>query len=190
MPQAFAVTGANEEPTRDELRCQAYLGLARGATGLFWYALSTSDATKGYKGRPIWYLPDSPLWDAFKDLNAEIHSLEPFLLQGKPQDPVECDSMCIRTRSWEHEGSVYVIAVNPYSEPVDCTFPKLNGKGAQLLLETRTLTDAKSLSDHFDPLAVHVYKLKPPVVVIPRKHVETSDLGMGGPATEPAPKGK
>lgn len=90
IPQCFAADGVWREPRPDELSCIVYQGLCAGVRGLAYYALTSGEA---YSGRPPfkhWFLPGSPLlWDAVKEINAEVSSLAPVLLKGAPTDNVK-----------------------------------------------------------------------------------------------------
>ncbi|MHB0998937.1 MAG: sugar-binding protein [Armatimonadota bacterium] len=163
VPQAFTVgRSAWSEPTNEELRCQAYLSLVHGATGLVWYAYWSSEPyEENPKGRNQWFLPDSHLWEYFPKLNAEVQKLSPVFLKGTSQGSSECSSKDIRSNIWTHNGARYLIAVNPTDKPVNCSFTKLKGTKAEVMFENRGL-DIKTgmLEDQFKPLEAHVYRLK------------------------------
>jgi len=160
VPQAFALDSRWDEPTNEELRCQAYLSIAHGATGLVWYAYFTTERFSGNpKGRNQWFLPDSHLWPYFTKLNAEIQSLTPVILTGDRLGPIQCSDATIHTHLWKHEGSRYLVAVNPTDRPVECSFAGLDARQVEVMFEDRKLTNANGgLQDSFGPMGVHVYR--------------------------------
>jgi hypothetical protein len=162
VPQAFAIDGAWAEPTCEELRCQAYLSIVHGATGLVWYAWYTTETwSQNPKGRNQWFLPDSPLWPYFTKLNAEINELAPVFLQGDTRGPAASDSEAIHTQVWDLGGVKTLVAVNARAAQVTCRLSGLPGKTADVLFERRQLPlQDGALSDTFAPLAVHVYRLQ------------------------------
>jgi hypothetical protein len=162
VPQAFAIDNVWAEPTAAELRCQAYLSIVHGATGLIWYAWYTTEPwSQNPKGRKQWFLPDSPLWPYFTTLNAEIEHLAPLLLGGEARGPAACDAEVIHSHQWEAEGVTTLIAVNPRAEARTCRFSGLPGTVAEVSFEDRQLPlQGGAFSDSFAPLAVHVYRCR------------------------------
>jgi len=162
VPQAFGIDKHWAEPTAEELRCQAYLSVVHGATGLVWYAWYTTEPWSGNaKGRNQWFLPDSPLWDAFTGLNAEIAELSPVFLQAERLGPATRDNEAIHTYVWRADGVTTLIAVNPQRSEQTCRISGLAGTAAEVMFEGRevALQDG-AFSDTFAPLAVHVYRLR------------------------------
>ncbi len=116
VPQAFGwgYEGAPFKiPTKEELRCQAYLCLANGVTGLFWYAYTSGeeDKTTPYG---VWYLPYSELWDAFGPLNKEVSEFVPILYKGISQGPLKTGNDKIYSNVWKVGDKRYAILVNAY----------------------------------------------------------------------------
>lgn len=162
VPQAFAIDKVWAEPTAEELRCQAYLSIVHGATGLIWYAWYTTETwSQNPKGRNQWFLPDSPMWPHFKTLNAEINGLAPAILQGEARGPVAGDNEAIHSQRWELGGETTIIAVNPRAQEQSCRFTGLPGKRLEVVSEGRQLPlQGGACSDRFAPLAVHVYRVR------------------------------
>lgn len=162
VPQAFAIDNVWGEPTAEELRCQAYLSIVHGATGLVWYAWFTTETwSQNPNGRNQWFLPDSPMWPAFTKLNGEINELAPVFLEGDVRGPAACDNDAIHARVWELGGVRTLIAVNPRMEAQACRISGLGAGTAQVLYEDREVAlEGGVLSDSFAPLAVHVYRLR------------------------------
>ncbi len=160
VSQAFGIdTWGVSEPTPEELKCQAYVGLVHGATGLIWYAFwSPEDYAGNTRGRNCWVLSDSKLWDAFPKLNAEVSALAPIILTGKNLGPVKSSSSDVHTCLWKYKGKSYLLAVNTQYQAVKC---KLEGFGAQadVMFESRKVTtDNGVLNENFLPLEAHVYR--------------------------------
>jgi hypothetical protein len=164
VPQAFAIDNVWAEPTDVELRCQAYLSVVHGATGLVWYAWYTTEPwSQNPRGRKQWFLPDSPLWPYFTTLNAEIDQLAPTVLQGETRGPAAGDTATIHSQRWELDGVTTLIAVNPLAQEQSCRFTGLPGDAADVLFEGRQMPLQGGVgSDRFAPLAVHVYRYPTP----------------------------
>jgi hypothetical protein len=162
VPQAFAIDNTWAEPTGVELRCQAYLSIVHGATGLIWYAWYTTEPwSQNPKGRNQWFLPDSPLWPYFTTLNAEINHLASVILQGEARGPAAGAAETVHSQRWEAEGATTLIAVNPLARELTCRFSSLPGTAAEVLFEDRQLPlQDGAFSDTFAPLAVHVYRCR------------------------------
>lgn len=160
VPQAFTIDSPVwNEPTPEELKCQAYIGLVHGATGLLWYAFFTTEDYSGNAlGRGYWVLSDSKLWDAFPKLNAEINTLAPIVLTGLNRGPSKCTSPDVHTCIWKYRGKSYLLAVNTLYKPVKCTIKGM-GEDAEVMFENKkVVTEDGILKASFKPLEVHVYK--------------------------------
>ncbi len=163
VPQAFA--GGDDpksvmwlEPTPEQLRCQAYISLVKGATGLLWYAYFTGEKLPGSQ-RGHWYLPDSPLWDYFGKLNAEVARFAEVLVRSEASANIEWSDPRLQSRSWTCNGKPYLIAVNPTTETLFCHLADPPGREARIWSEDRKQkSQSGSFSDTFDPYAVHIYE--------------------------------
>ncbi len=142
-------------------RCMTYLALAHGARGLFWYSFRDPD----------WYLPENnpELWAEMKTVNDELIVLEPALLTvNLAQMVVAAEGGEVHVALKRVGPELYIIAVNPGEEPVGATIdvadlaPGVNcAPEVQVRFEGRgvRLSDGV-LTDEFDPLGVHVYRLR------------------------------
>lgn len=161
IPQAFTIDGMRSaEPTPAQLRCQAYISIVHGATGLVWYAYWTSEPwSKNLNGRNQWHIADTPLWPYFKTLNAEINNLVPVITTGKSLGRLYWSDKSIHSVQWEYNGIRYIIAVNPTDKSITCSLGGLAGRKADVISENRTvsITDGE-FSDTFRALEVHLYK--------------------------------
>ncbi len=141
-----------------EHRCMTYLALAHGARGLFWYSFRD----------PNWFLPDGnpELWAEIKRVNDELTVLEPALLSSSLGEATS-EHGTIHSSARRAGDELFVIAVNPTEETVSGRVllsevaPELTCSAtADAIFEEREVpvTDG-AISDDFEPLAVHVYKL-------------------------------
>lgn len=142
-------------------RCMTYLALAHGARGLFWYSFRD----------PNWYLPeDNPeLWAEMKRVNDELIALEPALLRPNLEQAVVAGEGGEVHVALKRVGTeLYVIAVNPGEEAVAASIPVTEmAEGVscppevEVMFEERQVRPAQgAIRDRFEPLAVHVYRLK------------------------------
>lgn len=141
-------------PTYDEERCMTYLALAHGARGLIYYCYYDLRVLPQY----------AEMWAGLKKIAAEVKHLSPVLLA--PDEPgklaiLPADAP-VHTRLKRHDGSLYLIAVNPADKPCTVTFQlKHAAERAEVLFEQRDLVIADGrLEDTFPALGVHVYKMK------------------------------
>lgn len=144
-------------PTFDEMRCMAYQCLVHGANGLIFYSFfDLKRDPLGFESR----------WVDVKQLGAEIKSLIPILLSTEEPPKVQLSSgvRYIHFSTRRHDGKLYILAVNVSREEQDAEFTISEGvKEARVLFEDRSLPVEKyRLTDKFQPIAVHVYKMKLP----------------------------
>ncbi len=173
VPQSFTISSSaylSQVPTPQQLRCQAYEFIAHGATGLIWYAYWTGeDYFDNPTGRDQWYIPESPLWSYFPKLNAEMNDFTQVVLRGSRVDPVrysvklkQLSSKCISTKIWDYKGWRYLLAVNAWNEALDARFSGAVKGRVEVMYESKSLTPiGGAFRDHFEPLAVHIYRFKP-----------------------------
>jgi hypothetical protein len=162
VPQAYAFDPCNlQEPTCEQLRAQAYLEIVHGATGLMWYAYYESVYAKNPKGRGIWFLPDSPLWPFFKELNQEVAEISPIILNGESLGFAKWSSSKIHSAAWKYNGAIYLIAVNPTNEKIDGTLANHKISFGEVLFEKRKITGLDNvLKDTFNAYERHIYKIR------------------------------
>ena len=149
---------AQRRPTPQEHRSMTYLALIEGAKGVLWYTY------KGY-GQ---YLPedDPALWQAHKKLLHELHELSPLWMASGcgEQVAVTDEGLPIRARLKKCASGTWLIAVNT-SKTEACTpefiLNQFRNTSASVFGTDRTLTISNGrLKDHFQPLDVHIYKIK------------------------------
>jgi len=134
-------------PTPQTVRAETWLSIAGGA-------------------HAIGYFP----YDWSSDIGAEIvrekgeiQTLVPALLE--PAIDASANDGGIRVGARQHNGAIYVMAVNATRQSVTSTItvPALAGRSLTSLDATRTVTAANgAFTDTFGPLEVHIYISAPP----------------------------
>ena len=117
------------QPTPEQARSMVYLSLIHGAKGLFWYSFRD----------PGWQLENTPLWDAFPAINAEVKELSMPIMLGETDERVTVESPddVVHARAWQYEGKTWVLLTNPTDAPVTakvdpggvCSIGNLRGEG-------------------------------------------------------------
>ncbi len=141
-------------PTDGEERCMTYLALTHGAKGIIYWAHTASR----------YYIRDYPEhWEYMKKLAGELRDLSPVLLTTSlPAPAFEPASAPLSTMMKVHDGSIYVFAVNRDKAPHKIAFrlPKAAQPKGEVLFEKRSISAENGvLTDEFDALEVHVYRL-------------------------------
>ena len=160
IPQAFA-TKPSEVPTPQQLRCEAFLALTHGATGLIWFTYAHPGFFENVEDhRDSWYLPETPLWDEFARLNREISDLAPVLLSPPVEARVTASDEAIHVLLKKHKGKHYLFAVNATPEPVTCRFTGMRPNGKiKVLPEGRTIRGGHDgWTDDFEKYGTRVYR--------------------------------
>ena len=145
-------------PNPQEHRFMTYYPLMKGAKGLLWYTF------KGYgQNLPV---DDPELWEAQKDLLAEINGLVPLFLEpgfGENIKQVQ-ENGSIKSIIKKSSLGTYVIAVNiSKTETFDPTLmigSKFDGSVIVHNEDRKVEIINGSLKDKFLPLDVHIYKVK------------------------------
>lgn len=143
-------------PTPEEERCMTYLALVHGAKGIIYWAYASSK----------YRMNDYPEhWAAMKALAGELRTLSPALLvpDSKRKLAVSGAGDGIDVMIKEVDGAAYVFAVNGGEKALKASFD-LTGcraESGEVMFEKRELpVSGGAWSDAFEPLGVHVYKLK------------------------------
>ncbi len=137
---AVAVTPAS-------VRAESWLAIAGGAHGLGFFPAAWTGDVGG----------------AISQVGSEIAAIFPALL--RPQVPSSASASSVVTAAWELDGALYVVGINTGTAPVDASIrvPGLGSRLSSVLGEARSVSSStNALSDHFEPLAVHVYVTPPP----------------------------
>lgn len=134
--------------TADTVRAEAWLAIAGGARGLGFFPASWSPTVR----------------EAIAQVSRDIASLGDALFSFRAEAVVTSPPTPVYVSARTHLGALYVIAVNASRDYVDATIrsSQLDGRRLHVLAESRTVSaEGDTFSDHFGPLAVHVY-IAPP----------------------------
>jgi hypothetical protein len=131
-----------------------YLALAHGAKGLIYWCYYNLRVLPQYE----------EMWGWMKRIGEEVKTLSPVLLSPEDLGPVGADTLpvSIHTKLKRCDGRLYLIAVNAASEPYQAAFDVGHALPAEanVMFEGRKASArGRQLTDHFEPLAVHVYDL-------------------------------
>jgi len=139
-------------PTFDEVRTMAWLGLACGARGLFYYSFWT----QGFYVRDAYPV----FWKGFEESLKEITALLPVLLGADATPPARVDSEEVVVLAKRVGGDLFLIAANTSNARVEATItlPGLAGRKMTVISEARQISPkADQFTDSFSPLETHLY---------------------------------
>ncbi|MCW2976158.1 MAG: putative lipoprotein, partial [Actinomycetia bacterium] len=139
-------TGLAPDPDAASVRAETWLAIAGGAEAIGYDPPTWTDAVGAELART----------------NAQIRTLAPALLDHSTD--VQAASPLVEVGARAHNGATYVIAVNTTRSPVDTTIavPGLKAAAVDVYGEQRQVSVADgALTDHFDPLTVHIYVAAP-----------------------------
>jgi hypothetical protein len=134
-------------PTPQTVRAEVWLSIAGGAHGVGYFPYDWSSDIGAEIARE----------------KTEIETLAPALVDQSIDASANDPNLRVGAR--QHNGAVYVIAVNATRNPVTSTInvPALGNRALTSLDGTRTVTAANgSFTDSFGPLEVHIYVAAPP----------------------------
>jgi hypothetical protein len=135
------------DPTPQTVRAEVWLSIAGGAHGIGYFPYDWS----------------ADIGAEIAQEKSEIETLAPALVDQSIDASANDGSLRVGAR--QHNGAVYVIAVNATRNPVTSTInvPALGNRALTSLDGTRTVTAANgSFTDSFGPLEVHIYISAPP----------------------------
>jgi hypothetical protein len=135
------------DPTPQTVRAEVWLSIAGGAHGIGYFPYDWS----------------ADIGAEIAQEKTEIETLAPALVDQSIDASANDGSLRVGAR--QHNGAVYVIAVNATRNPVTSTInvPALGNRALTSLDGTRTVTAANgSFTDSFGPLEVHIYISAPP----------------------------
>jgi hypothetical protein len=142
----FKCPGGATEVTPAVIRAESWMAIAGGAHGLgFWPGFWPQRSAHAIAG-----------------VGREIARVGPAIYMGDAAASDNNAQVVISARTWA--GATYVIAVNAGYTDADTTItvPALNGRTLMVLGESRRVdSDGDAFSDHFQPLAVHIYIAAP-----------------------------
>jgi hypothetical protein len=165
VPQAFAVHNRWREPTPEELRNMTYQAIVSGARGLVWYAYYTTESHEDFgmprnPKRKQWWYPETPLWEYHGKLNAELAGLQDAILApGGARLQTSNEAVRALHRKAPERHVAFAINVERESHEVKVSVPEgtPDGKATVLGEDRGVRIEDGSLTDIFEPLAVHVY---------------------------------
>jgi hypothetical protein len=139
--------GAQLDPTPDTVRAETWLAIAGGAHAIGYF--------------PNDWAPE--IGAEIARSSREIQSLVPALVEPATAASISLGSS-VRVGAREHNGAVYVIAVNASRTPASATItvPALGNRSLRSLDGAHTVTaNGGSFTDSFGPLEVRVYVASP-----------------------------
>lgn len=139
--------GGQTEVTPAVVRAESWMAIAGGAHGLgFWPAEWPAQNAR-----------------AIAAVAHDVSRVGPAIYADGIPASDNSAQVVISARQWA--GATYVFAINSGFDATDATItvPSLNGRTLTVLGESRRVdATGDSLTDHFDPLAVHIYIAAPP----------------------------
>lgn len=139
----------DKEPTPEQLTYQLYCGVINRAMGFCYFGS----------------LPESDVvWQAMISLNQELKALRPYLFSRNPEPKgIVSANPGIRILSKKLNDEIVVIALNFSLQKQTGVIKGMEkSKNIEILFEDRTITSNSDgiLTDQFEPLSRHVYRLK------------------------------
>lgn len=152
--QFFNPVVAGHWPTTEEHRAMAYLALAAGADGIYWWSW-------GAKGLGWQQEPNRTIYkERLKTVSLELRHFEPALISS-PIVVAEVSNENIKTVQHELDGVRYIFAVNYTVAEAEASFVMSRAGTVEVYGEDRTLdTEANTFVDSFGPYGVHVYLIR------------------------------
>ncbi|HTL28236.1 MAG TPA: beta-galactosidase [Tepidisphaeraceae bacterium] len=115
--QCHSITNVHRYPTPSEIRCEAYLSLATGNRGVFWFLYQSQFFDKEHKNAMRGLVNEKykadARWADVAKVAAEIQKLAPTLMDLEPSndEPIKDDDVRIY-RLTDSKGTPYLFAVN------------------------------------------------------------------------------
>jgi len=163
--ECTAIADPDHKPTPQQVRAEVWMSLIHGSRGLIYFVHQFKP-----KSDNAALLHDPEMLAAVTRINRQITGLAPVLNR-----PALRDAVAVQTKNPEVPVSAmvkqsgeatYLFAVGMRNGATDATFTLTNtavGDLVEVLDENRTLSVTNhSFRDHFEPWAVHLYKLSPP----------------------------
>ena len=154
--EATRIGNPNVKPTPAQTKELVWQAIVHGAQGLVYF--SHQFAPKFIEAG---ILADEEMSNGVRAINQQVQSLAPVLNSPDVKGTVSVSSaqpvdVLVKRRGKE----LYVFAVSMSKVATDATF-KVRGREAEVLGEGRTAPFSSGvLRDHFEPFAVHLYRLK------------------------------
>jgi len=153
------------EPTYDEKRCMAFLGLIGGAKGIIFYSYYDLFQETGHNQAPAGVFERR--WNEVTRIVADLRKAIPAALEG---EPVAVDTSGsgpdVRASAFRLDGHVYLLAANASSESPQDVAAKLTGapRGAvrKLFSGGAAKLEGEALRGTLPPLGVEAYLMTVP----------------------------
>ncbi len=158
-------------PTPEEVYAMSFAALIHGGKGITWYTYG-GHVNPERKRFNYGVTSSAEMWNATTNLTRRLSFLSPVLISGdvaQPRAPISlsgpekdaCGRPSVTLLVKEHEGAVYVFAVNATRETVrarvflgrDCS-----AEGRVLFEERQVRAEDGAFEDEFAPLGVHIYR--------------------------------
>ena len=156
--QFFKFTAQGRYPTLTEMRNHAWMAVAEGAKGLWWWSLGANALSEVCSN---WCAERTGYMNNLKAVVNELADLEPVLLADDAPGALIGNSnpAAIHTKVKLVDGHGYVIAYNSTNTTTSATFRWNTVPGTvSVNAERRTLgVSSNSFTDSFGPFAAHVY---------------------------------
>ena len=142
-------------PTFEEERCMTWLALAHGSKGIIYYCYYDLRVLPQYQ----------EMWAWMKKIGQEVKDFTPVLLSSNDLGPV-CfipDDLPIHTKLKEHEGNLYLIAVNSGKSECELSFDfgESLEPDVELVFEEGTAKARGALLPaRFKPLQARIFRLR------------------------------
>jgi len=160
--ECTAISNPQKKPAPEQVRAEAWMSLIHGSRGLIYFVHQFKP-----KSNPAALLDDPEMLAAVTRLNQQITRLAPVLnspaIHTAAMVQSENANVPVATMIKYSDGAMYLFAVGMRDGATKVTFTLTGVEGnslVEVLDENRTLTATNgSFSDHFDPWAVHLYRL-------------------------------
>ena len=158
-------------PTADEICGMSFAALIHGGNGITWFHYAGKlDRERGQRYSGAFQSQET--WAVMTNLSMRIASLSPVLLERTPPQPVApvilsgektdyCGRPSVSVLVKNHEGSIYVLAVNASWEKVRARIfaTVADGEGEVLWENRRIKVSGGAFEDEFKGFGVHVYRI-------------------------------
>lgn len=151
------IKSPEHRPTAAEVRAEVWMAIVHGARGIVYFVHEWKPT---FREDGMFRYPE--IARAVGETNAFIARLAPAINAGKPVDVRVAAATRIATLAREHEGRLYVIAVNMERKPAEARLhlPHAAAGPAVVLGEDRFVAaGGDGIADRFEPFGVHVYRL-------------------------------
>lgn len=162
--ECTAIANPKHKPTPQQVRAEVWMALIHGSHGLIYFV---------HQFKPTFHeaalQDDLEMLAAVTQINRQITQLAPVLNRPTLRDAATVRSknpeVPVATMVKQSGGVTYLFAVGMRDGATEATFTLAGMKGdniLEVLDENRTIAVTNgSFSDHFEPWAVHLYKLSP-----------------------------